>query len=77
MILSDKRIRKLVQETSLIIPFSEEKLQSESYDVTIGKEVTIMKKEVHCLDIADQSSIDGIYEQVAIPSEGFIISPKQ
>ena len=77
MIISDKRIRNLVEESSLIVPFSEEKLQSESYDVTIGKEVTIMKKEIHCLDIADQSSIDDIYEQVIIPSDGFIISPKQ
>lgn len=77
MILSDKKIRDLVKKTTLIAPFSEDRLQSESYDVTIGGKVTVMKKEIHCLDIADQSSIDNIYDEIDISPDGFVISPKQ
>lgn len=77
MILTDKRIRELSKSNGLITPFIEENLQSESYDVTIGKEVIVMKKDVHCLDISRQESIDGIYEQVDISKTGYIISPKE
>lgn len=77
MILTDKSIRKLAQQKSMIVPFVEENLQSESYDVTIGKEIIIMKKEIRCLDISDQMMIDDIYEKVDITKDGFIISPKQ
>lgn len=44
MILTERKIRELVKTNELITPFLEEKLQSESYDVTIGKEVVTMKK---------------------------------
>ena len=36
MILTDKEIRGLVKSKELISPFDEAKLQSESYDVSIG-----------------------------------------
>lgn len=77
MILTDKSIRKFAKEKSMIVPFAEKNLQSESYDVTIGREIIIMKKEIRCLDISDQSMIDDIYEKVDIEKEGFVISPKQ
>lgn len=77
MILTDKSIRKFAKEKSMIVPFAEKNLQSESYDVTIGKEIIIMKKEIRCLDISDQSMIDDIYETVDIEKDGFVISPKQ
>ena len=57
MILTDKKIRELAKENELITPFEEENLQSESYDVTIGTELTVMKKEIRCLDISKQDDI--------------------
>lgn len=77
MILTDKKIRELAEKNSLIVPFSEDRLQSESYDVCIGQELVLMKKEIHCIDIANQDSIDSIYETVNMTSDGYIISPKQ
>lgn len=77
MILTEKRIRELVQTSELITPFVEENLQSESYDVTIGNHITIMKKEVFCLDISKQDEIDQIYQQIEISKEGYVISPKE
>lgn len=77
MILTDKRIRELAESSELITPFAEENLQSESYDVTIGKEITIMKKEIRCLDISRQDDIDGIYQHIDISEKGYTISPKE
>lgn len=77
MILTDKKIRELSTNNQLITPFKEEKLQSESYDVTLGNTVTVFKKEVRCLDIAEQSSIDNIYEEINIQNSGYVVSPKE
>lgn len=77
MILTERKIRELVKTNELITPFLEEKLQSESYDVTIGKEVVTMKKEVYCLDISRQDSIDGIYQSIDISKTGYVVSPKE
>lgn len=53
MILTDKNIRSLcIDENNdcipgaLISPFSEESLQSESYDLAIGDRIAILNKEV-------------------------------
>lgn len=77
MILTDKKIRELAEKEQLIAPFCEDRLQSESYDVTIGTEITVMKKEVRCLDISEQDSIDGIYNHIDISGNGYTISPKE
>ena len=77
MVISDKRIRELALNNNMINPFIEDNLQSESYDVTIGNIVTVMKKEIYCLDIARQSDIDYIYKDVEINEDGFLIDPKQ
>lgn len=77
MILTDKKIRELVESKELITPFIEENLQSESYDVTVGTEIIIMKKEIRCLDISKQEDIDGIYQSVNISEEGYTVSPKE
>jgi dCTP deaminase len=77
MILTDKKIRELAKQNSLVTPFKEENLQSESYDVTIGDTVTVFKKEIRCLDIAEQSTIDTIYEEINIVDTGYVLSPKQ
>ena len=77
MVLTDKAIRKLVNTKSLIVPFVEENLQSESYDVTLDNKITVLKKEVHCLDIADQDAMENIYEELDIAKEGYVLSPKE
>ena len=79
MILTDKEIRKLCEnkELPLITPFDEDSLQSESYDLSIGNTLTIFKKEIRCLDLSDQSEIDDIYEEIDIPLNGYVLSPKE
>ena len=77
MIITDKKIRKLVKDGNLITPFKEELLQSESYDITIGNKIVTFKKEIKCLDIANQKEIDDIYLESDLTSEGYVISPKE
>ena len=62
MVLTDKKIRELVKKEELIVPFNESNLQSESYDVTIGTEITELSKEIHCIDISKQETVDNITE---------------
>lgn len=77
MVLTDREIRRLAQEQQLIEPFDEDKLQSESYDISIGEQITIFRKEIRCLDISEQEVIDNIYEIVKLTTEGYVISPKE
>lgn len=78
MLITDKKIRTLVKDRKLIAPFSEDLLQSESYDVTIGSKAILFKKDdVHCLDIANQSDIDSIYQEIDISENGYVISPDE
>lgn len=65
MILTDKEIRELCLDKKnrkdrggLIEPFSEDALQSESYDLAIGTEIEVLKKDVRCLSLLEQESID-------------------
>ena len=62
MVLTDKKIRELVKKEELIVPFNESNLQSESYDVSIGTEITELSKEIHCIDISKQETVDNIYK---------------
>lgn len=83
MILTDKDIRALcvsddkTMDGGLITPFTEQSLQSESYDLAIGNRIATLKKEVCCVDISNQKEIDSIYNEVELPSSGYIISPKE
>ncbi len=77
MVLTDREIRTLAQGQRLIEPFDEDKLQSESYDISIGDQITIFRKEIRCLDISEQEAIDNIYEIVKLTAEGYVISPKE
>ena len=74
MVLTDKKIRELVKKEELIVPFNESNLQSESYDVTIGTEITELSKEIHCIDISKQETVDNIYINIDISENGYIIS---
>ena len=77
MVLTDKEIRQLVKNRELITPFNEQKLQSESYDVSIGDRITVFRKEIRCIDILEQSTVDSIYESLELGEEGYVISPKE
>lgn len=78
MLITDRKIRELVKERKLIKPFSEELLQSESYDVTIGRSIVVFRKdEVRCIDIANQNDIDSIYKEIDISENGYVISPNE
>ena len=84
MILTDKEIRKLCIDTkfqknseSLISPFSETALQSESYDLAIGNMVAVLKKEIKCISLYDQNDIDSMYEERELPISGYTSSPKE
>lgn len=57
MILTDNKIRELAKEEKLITPFEEENLQSESYDVTIGTELTVMKKKYDASTFPDKRTL--------------------
>ena len=84
MILTDKEIRELCLDKKnrkdrggLIEPFSEDALQSESYDLAIGTEIEVLKKDVRCLSLLEQESIDSMYEEIDLAVSGYIISPKE
>lgn len=79
MILTDKEIRNLCEsrESALIDPFSETALQSESYDLSIGTHIAILKKEVRCLNLYDQEEVDRIYEELELQVSGYTLSPKE
>ena len=36
-----------------------------------------MKKEIHCIDLLNQSSIDTIYDEINLDKSGYVISPKE
>lgn len=84
MMLTDKDIRILCIGDKkkniaggLINPFSESALQSESYDLSIGDRITVLKKELCCIDITNQNEIDSIYEDKELPVSGYTLSPKE
>ena len=79
MVLTDKQIRKLCDgyNGNLISPFNENSLQSESYDLSIGKEISVLKKEVRCIDIEKEKDLENIYEINYMQSSGYILSPKE
>lgn len=82
MILVDKDIRNLCKKENeckqmLISPFNEMSLQSESYDLSVGDTIAIMKKEIKCLTLKDQDEIDNIYDEIDLQNAGYILSPKE
>lgn len=84
MILTDKEIRKLCIDNKmknnsqpLLFPFMEDSLQSESYDLSVGTEIAVLKKEIRCLNLHNQEDIDNIYEELDLSVSGYILSPKE
>lgn len=78
MILTDKQIRDLSKrDKGLLVPFSEDSLQSESYDLSIGNSIAVLKKEVRCIDLRNQNEVDSIYEEYELLNTGYVLSPKE
>lgn len=82
MILTDKEIRALCisdkkKSEGLITPFSEDALQSESYDLAIGNRIAVLKKEICCIDVTNQNEINEIYDEHELPISGYVLSPKE
>ncbi len=70
MILSDKEILKEIENENILIePFRLDCLGSNSYDVHLGKYLSVYKH--HTLDARAHNEII----EVAIPDEGFVIQP--
>ena len=76
MILTDKEIRRRVEQDNLIEGFIEENLQSASYDITIGNKIQRFKNEFKRISLNDKKSIDEAYEEVDI-CYGYDLRPNE
>lgn len=84
MVLTDKKIREYVEkykehniEHPLIEGFVEERLQSESYDISITDQIMVPRKEIKCISLEDQNAVDSMYEKKHMENGEYIISPKE
>ena len=79
MILSDKEIRKYVQNTvdPLIQPFVEANLQAASYDVSLSGNISVLKRTGRAIDPSTDSKeeLDKMYEEMRISPAGYLFSP--
>ncbi|VVB79435.1 dCTP deaminase, dUMP-forming [uncultured archaeon] len=76
MLLSDRQIKEAIQNKNIeILPFSEDNLQSASYDLHLDHEFRVFKP--HESEIIDtKKPVDGMMEKVHIPTEGsFVLHP--
>jgi dCTP deaminase len=72
MILSDKSIKRLIQEGRLgIEPLKEENIQASSIDLTLGEDVIFYR-----VDFIDVRAEELPVERRSIPQEGIVIEPK-
>lgn len=76
MILTDNEIKKYIESAvPLIEGFKEESLQSESYDLSIGKLVSRLDPRFKILYLDQQESVDNLYLEEALPDSGYLIGP--
>lgn len=66
MVLSDCKIRGLVQKTKMIEPFSEKQLQAVSYDITSGNVVVVYQRLQRPIDLRDKEQIEYATEKITI-----------
>lgn len=58
----------------LIEDYKEDNIQSASYDVTIGNEILIQRRDVRTIDLSSETSIKSMFEKIDI-TEGYVLSP--
>ena len=77
MILSNKEIKKYVQDTKtlLIEPFIEERLQAASYDISMSGNIVVLKRIGRLINPIDDCGLDDMYESVKIGADGYLFSP--
>lgn len=71
MILSGSKIREALGKDIIIEPFKEAKLNSNSYNLSLGHKLLIYTGDV--LDM----KLDNPTEEIVIPEEGYILQPGQ
>ena len=83
MVLTDKKIREYVEkykehnmEHPLIEEFVEERLQSESYDLSITDQIMVPRKEIKCISLEDQNAVDNMYEKKSMELESILFLRK-
>lgn len=76
MILTDKEIRALCQnKPPLIESFSEDSLQSESYDLSIGSVIAIARSKTASIDLKRNISFEKIYQKIKLTDNGYQLQP--
>lgn len=74
MILVDKEIRNY---KDIVVPFLEDSLQSESYDLHMGREIYILKNDTQIIDLKDNDILTNMYEEKTLDSFGYTMDPKE
>lgn len=74
MLLTDKKIEKLIKESKMIEPYDEENLQSVSYDIATGEYVQTFSKLNDIIDLRHNEKISLVNREINI-SEGYLMPP--
>lgn len=78
MVLCDKEIRALCEGNSpLIDNFSEDSLQSESYDLSIGDNIAVVRSRIVGIDLKSNMDYERIYQKIKIPDNGYQMQPHE
>lgn len=79
MILVDKNIRLLCNnsDNGLIVPFKEENLQSESYDLTLGNKISVLNKIPRFINLETDTEYKNLYRTLNLEENGYPLSPNE
>lgn len=84
MILGDRKIKKYVEdyksygmEKPLIEPFKDERLQSVSYDISIGSKIKTIISQGEVIELDDRVAINNCFETRIMGKEGYILKPNE
>lgn len=75
MILTDLEIREKVKEINLIENFEEDNLQSESYDLRLGDEISILDRTPRIISVKNNKDLETLYETKKLDESGYSLIP--
>lgn len=75
MILTDLEIREKVKEMNLIENFEEDNLQSESYDLRLGDEISILDRTPRIISVKNDKDLETLYETKKLDESGYSLIP--
>lgn len=75
MILTDLEIREKVKEINLIESFKEENLQSESYDLRLGDEISILDRTPRVISVKNDKDLETLYKTKKLGENGYFLIP--